>query len=247
MSLHGRELERRTGLAAVRVYGRLRSTNARAAIAAERGELPLPAAVVAARQTAGRGQRANRWWADVGSLAVTFMLSASDGPPLTQWPLRAGLAVRAALAGYLPGEELAVKWPNDVLLGGRKIAGVLCEQVHGINLVGIGVNVATDLRDAPAEVRRRAASMSDWLSPAPSRSEVLVGLWVALRQALDDPAWYETFNQWHALAGRTVALATDQGVVRGICRGIDRIGRLRLESADGRLGLHHTGQVVEIS
>ena len=129
----------------MRVYPRLRSTNARAAELLERNELQLPAAIIASVQTAGRGRGHNAWHADAGSLAITVVLPAQKNHLPNQLPLRAGLIVRSVIARSVPPEKLQVKWPNDLLADGKKLAGILCERVRDGDVVGIGVNVTTDL------------------------------------------------------------------------------------------------------
>jgi BirA family biotin operon repressor/biotin-[acetyl-CoA-carboxylase] ligase len=229
----------------VRVYPRLRSTNLRAAELLERDELRPPAAVVASLQTAGRGRGANAWWSDAGSLTVTFVFPASADRPPQELPLRAGLAVLSVAARHVGPERLRVKWPNDVLAGGRKLAGILCQRVGNADLVGDGLNVSTDLATAPPEVRRRAISLAELTAKPPTRADAFVQLALALREAWEvppgtsghasapGPGWIEELNRVHALTGQIVAIDTGDRIVRGPCRGIDRQGRLLVETPEG--------------
>lgn len=108
--------------------------------------------VVAGRQTAGRGQRGNRW-ADTGGEGLAFSLAL----PATDQP-RCSLALAEALVATLPPDVHAVvKPPNDVLVDGRKLAGVLVEQRDGLAVIGIGINVLQE--EWPDELESIAVSL----------------------------------------------------------------------------------------
>ena len=106
---------------------------------------PHGALVVARHQSAGRGRHDRPWVAEPGqSLLFTLVLRPAIEPPRLGWvPLAAGLAVAETVEGV--GVQARVKWPNDVLAGGRKLAGVLAEAVHqpggAVVLLGVGLNV----------------------------------------------------------------------------------------------------------
>lgn len=241
--LRGAWLARHLAPARVLAFARLRSTNRTAAELLEQGRLAAPALVLASRQTAGHGQGANRWWSDGGSLCATFLLPAAQDIPVGQVPLRAGLAVVSVLARRLPPGSVRVKWPNDVLVNGRKIAGLLCLRARGVDLIGIGLNVRADLRSAPAEVRSRATTLARELRNPPRRDELARELWSALldERAADD--WRERFEQVHLLRGRPVRVEADGQRVAGLCRGIDEQGRLLVEEGGVRRAL--TGGTVD--
>lgn len=102
-------------------------------------------------QTAGRGRLDRTWTAPPGaSLAVSVMLRRLPGVEARGWiPLAAGVAMADAIAGQLPGRAVDVKWPNDVLVGGRKICGILAEATHDAVIVGTGVNTAMTHEELP--------------------------------------------------------------------------------------------------
>ncbi|MCE0508319.1 biotin--[acetyl-CoA-carboxylase] ligase [Microbacterium sp. KKR3/1] len=103
-------------------------------------------------QTAGRGRLDRTWVAPDGSaLAVSVLLRALPAEPASRgWiPLLAGLAMAEAVAAQLPDEEVAVKWPNDVLVDGRKICGILAEAASDAIIVGAGVNTAMTVEQLP--------------------------------------------------------------------------------------------------
>jgi BirA family biotin operon repressor/biotin-[acetyl-CoA-carboxylase] ligase len=226
MPLSSRQLAHRADLADVRIYPRVRSTNTRAAELINSGDLQLPGAILATRQTSGRGRGQNTWYADAGSLAVTFVFPADPVRPAHQLPLIAGLAARNAAAPHVDPATLKVKWPNDLLAHGRKLAGILCERVRDADLIGIGMNVATDFSHAPPEVQHRAVSLAELTPTPPTREQVFIDLAIALREALASPHWHAELSRVHALTGRHVAIDTGDAVIRGTCTGIDEEGRL---------------------
>jgi BirA family biotin operon repressor/biotin-[acetyl-CoA-carboxylase] ligase len=153
------------------------STNERAQALAAAGA-PDGTLVTAASQTAGRGRQGRRWLAPPGSALLLSLVLREDDPLLS---LRAGLAV-----ADLAGAGAMVKWPNDVLLEGRKVAGVLVESrpQEGWSVLGIGVNVAVDPADLPPELRERAATLG---RPAAQLEPALAELLEALERRLAEP------------------------------------------------------------
>jgi BirA family transcriptional regulator, biotin operon repressor / biotin---[acetyl-CoA-carboxylase] ligase len=94
-------------------------------------------AVSAVKQSAGRGRRGHKWYSPEGNLFLTITLPGTD----TRYTVLAGVATREAISEILPSEKPLIKWPNDILVAGRKIAGILCESRSSITAVGIGVNI----------------------------------------------------------------------------------------------------------
>lgn len=94
-------------------------------------------AVSAGSQSAGRGRRGHKWYSPEGNLFLSLTLPGID----TRYTVLAGVATRAAISEILPGKEPLIKWPNDILVSRRKIAGILCESRSSITAVGIGVNI----------------------------------------------------------------------------------------------------------
>lgn len=121
------------------------STNAELrARAGDTTDWPHLSVLVTDNQTAGRGRLDRTWVAPAGSaLAISVLLRELPPTDLLGWiPLAAGVAMADAVAAQLPGREVAVKWPNDVLVDGRKICGILAEAAPGAVIVGTGVNTA---------------------------------------------------------------------------------------------------------
>lgn len=208
-----------------------RSTSAEAVVLGAAGA-PHGTMVTADQQTAGRGRQGRRWHAPVGgALLMSLVLREHD----RLLPLRAGLAVAAVV-----GPSARLKWPNDVLLDGRKVAGILVEAFprRGWAVLGIGVNVAVDTSDLPPAVRATAATLA---SPPECVEPLLLELLAGLeRQLAASPA--DVLAEWarrDALKGRPVAWAGG----RGIAAGLDETGSLRVRGDDGALSLLDAGEV----
>lgn len=234
MALRKRQLTQSdTSLSQVRVYACLSSTNVRAAELVESGDLKLPAAVLTSRQTAGRGQRGNTWWSDGGTLTVTFALPVDESVLAGVLPLIAGLAVRDTVAQWVDPSRLSVKWPNDLLVDGKKkLAGILCERVRGANLVGIGLNVRTNLSHAPLMVGQRAASMAQLCERPPTLESVFAELAKRITSPAIGSDWLARLSECHALTHRSIVVSTGPGQsITGFCRGVDAQGRLLVEQA----------------
>ncbi len=216
------------------------STNDDARTAARAGA-PAGAAFAADAQSQGRGRLGRLWHSPPRTnLYVSFLLRPALATDALVWlPLAAGLAVADAVGPHLDrAQRLSVKWPNDVLLDGHKLAGVLSEAevVDGAArfvIVGIGINVHE--REFPEELAHRATSLVRSGITGVERGALLVDLCLALARRVD------ALEQSHlaelradlarldALAGKTVAI----GGVRGRAAGIDPEGRLRVVDDDG--------------
>lgn len=221
------------------------STNAdlMVALSAEPGVWPHLAVLVARHQTAGRGRSSRPWVTPPsGALTCSVVVVPPDGLPLTWVPLLAGLAVRRALAGWLP---VGLKWPNDVVAGpispewgwGRKLGGILCERhVSGAVVAGIGVNCGQRDDELPVPW---AASLASLLGAgAPTPGEVLATLGEALVGLLADagrdwPGVRAEYASACTTLGATVRVDAPGGAVEGIARAIDDDGALVVAQPDG--------------
>jgi BirA family transcriptional regulator, biotin operon repressor / biotin---[acetyl-CoA-carboxylase] ligase len=188
--------------------------------------------VTAGAQTAGRGRQGRTWAAPPGrSLLMSLVLRDPD----RMLPLAAAVAVADAA-----GPDAAIKWPNDVLLAGRKVAGILAEArpQDGWAVLGIGLNVAVRVEDLPDELRETAGTLG--LEPrdvAPVLARLLAALERAL--ALDTPALLDAWRARDALRGQEVAWAGGHGRAAGI----DGDGRLLVDLADGGRTALEAGEV----
>ncbi len=215
-------------------YAELRSTNDLAVEMRKRGELFAPAIILADSQTAGRGRGANRWHSGAGAITITYVVPADPALKAHQLPLVAGLAVRNAAAELTSNPDIAVKWPNDILHAGRKIAGLLCERVSGADLIGIGMNVNNS--DMPGELKRSAISLAriagrplDLTSAAILLTQHLRNHLMA-RQSRPFASFLAEYREHDALLGKTITVcsAGDGRTIKGSCEGIDSEGRLLL-------------------
>jgi len=203
--------------------GIVESTQAVAWDLAGRGA-PDGTVVVADHQTAGRGRRSRRWSAEPGtSLLVSVLARPRVGPPL--WPafsLAAAVAVAEALR-VAAGLEPRVKWPNDVLVRGRKIAGILPESrvsADPVLVIGIGVNLGQ--RSFPPELAGRATSVLAETGHPLGRDAMLEALlreFEVWRGHLEAGRFEPVRERWLALAdtiGRSVTIDDVTGVAVGL-------------------------------
>jgi len=225
----------RGGLRPLRLYffARVRSTNDHAARLRRQGRLFAPAVVVSCRQTAGRGRGSNTWWSGPGVLTVTFVLPVRERLPAQELPLIAGLAVRDAAAELADSPQIRLKWPNDVLHGGRKLAGLLCERVSRADLIGVGLNVNVDPKKAPAHLRDKITSLCCIAQKPLDMTDVLVALAHhmdrAVRRRMEQPfvAFVRDYQRYDGLAGKRVVVSgAGPTPIDGICQGVDHKGRL---------------------
>jgi BirA family biotin operon repressor/biotin-[acetyl-CoA-carboxylase] ligase len=190
------------------------STNDRARELAEAGA-PHGTLVTAAEQSAGRGRQGRAWSAPPGRALLCSLVIRRPHELLS---LAAGVAVAETV-----GPQAAIKWPNDILVEGRKVAGILAEgrPQEGWAVVGIGVNVAVRAEDLPPELLDRAGSLG---LPPDAVEGVLSGLLEALERWLAAPALdvVAAVRVRDALLGARVSWAHGQGTGAGI----DDEGRL---------------------
>jgi BirA family transcriptional regulator, biotin operon repressor / biotin---[acetyl-CoA-carboxylase] ligase len=201
------------------------STNTRASELAVRGA-PHGTLVTAREQTAGRGRQGRHWTAPAGR-ALLCSLVIRDPPPLVT--LAAGVGV-----AELVGPEAAIKWPNDVVVGGRKVAGILVEgrPQERWAVLGIGLNVALRDEDFPRELRGRAGTLGlspDAIEPLLERLLHSLEHWIAATPS----EVLEAVRGRDALLHQSVLWTAGEGRAAGI----DTEGRLLVETNDGLVAL----------
>lgn len=232
------------------------STNTVALEALRAGD-PGPLWITAERQTAGRGRRARTWVSEPGNLFASLALV--DPAPigsLGNLPLVVALGVRNGITAlpYPAAPQIAIKWPNDVLAGGRKVAGILIESERGTDgrmavVVGCGVNVASFPTDTPYPVTGLAregcrAGVAAVFESVASGIEEALALWDRGRNfAAIRTAWLE----------RAIGLGAPCRVnladrsVDGVFRNLDDAGRLVLTQDDGTVLTISSGDVFPLA
>lgn len=244
-SLRGAWLARHLAPARVLVYARLGSTNQTAVQRLEAGTLTAPALITTSLQTRGCGQRNNTWWSDAGSLCATFVLPIDPTMPVGQVPLRAGLAVAEMLARHLPRSSIQLKWPNDVLVGNHKIAGILCQRLRDCDVIGIGLNVRVNGNEMPVAIRHHATSLHMHISRAPRRDALLVELWMELQRQLARADWLAAYTPHHVLLGRRVRVRVGQELREGRCQNVDAEGCLQVDLGDATIRVTSSEQFIQ--
>lgn len=249
-ALNAETIRRHCQIFEFEVHDQLESTQIRARQRIADGLL-RPAAVIAQSQSAGRGQQGRSWFSPPGGAIYLTTIWPTTRPPsqLGGLSLAVGLAIRRMLAHWQV--EAQLKWPNDIWLDQRKLAGVLTEIVSAALgsslLIGIGLNLRLP-ESASAEIDQPWTELSHWLHPLPSRNQLIGRLLHELQQVLEtfELAGFAAFSdEWRradALRGRQVWLRNGNSAEQGHALGIDELGRLRID-VDGVIRAVSAGEV----
>lgn len=236
----------------IRHYDSLDSTNEEARRLAQAGERG-PLWIVAREQTAGRGRYGRQWASPAGNLFSTVLLRpARPADVCAQLSFAAALAAADAVASFAPQSSVTLKWPNDVLLQGRKVAGILLESsggAHGRALDWLAVGTGINLMSYPREVEFPAVSLAEVLGHAPEPEDALQ------RLATCWSAWYETWMSKgfapvrEAWLGRAIGLGERVSAqlagrkLQGVFEGLAEDGTLILREAKGEVTRIAAGEV----
>jgi BirA family biotin operon repressor/biotin-[acetyl-CoA-carboxylase] ligase len=240
-------------LAALEWHEELVSTSDRLKELARTGA-PAWTAIVAERQSGGRGREGRTWQSPAGGLYLSVLLRLSGESPALV-PLAAGVAVAEAVLGF--GVRSELKWPNDVLVGGRKLAGILAEASSGASgvewiVLGIGVNVATLPAALPEALRETATSLlaegAREARPAEVAAATLARLSVWYDALRSEPA--RVVAAWRAQAvpwwGALVEVKSGGRLQTGRLAAIDEEGALVLETPAGERVRLVSGEVSRV-
>ena len=232
-------------------FDELDSTNAEARRRADSGDWG-PIWITASRQTAGRGRRGREWETGVGNLAATYFFSTHQTPAeVAQLSFIAALAVADLASVFVPRSLVTVKWPNDVLIGGKKTSGILIESSAcpggGVWVaVGIGVNLSR----APHGALYPATAFSQHMQappPAPLHAlEHLSKLFERWRFLWEHAGFVPIAEAWTKRAyglGEPCTARLANETVEGIAEGIDADGALRLRVPAGTVRRITAGDV----
>ena len=208
------------------------------------------AVVAADRQTAGRGRMQNTWYSPPGTNLYFSILLRPEIVPLKAPHL--ALVTAAALIKVFkqkyPGLHPTVKWPNDILVQGRKLAGILCEmqseedRVRRV-IIGIGINVNSKSESYPSELRERAISLRDATGATSSRQDLIASILTELEKCYE--IWLQQglspfikiLDNNSAIRDSEIIAVMQDREISGIARGISDEGYLMLETPGGLIQL----------
>ncbi len=212
--------------------------------------------VIAHRQSAGRGSRGRRWHSPAGAgLYVSIILTpAGDTATPARWTLGASLAVcRACREGAVPAE---IRWPNDILIRGRKAAGILAElrgrREHPVLILGIGVNVFQECGEFPSELTATSTSLRMEGGTILGREELagsILGHLSTIAGLMYHGDWPQVRADWIGMAtgieGKPVRIRDEAGMAAGlpgITAGVDDGGALIVRLEDGSDAVLHSSE-----
>lgn len=236
----------------VHFFEELGSTNTQAKLEAESGAAE-GTLVVADMQTAGRGRRGRSWSSPAGTnVYFTLILKPAYVPDKASMvTLVMALAVAEGISGTC-GLRAEIKWPNDVVVNGKKVCGILTEMSaeHGvINHVVIGVGVNVGLQEFPPEIVS-ASSLQAECGREVSRTELLANImksfekyYESFRQNADLSDILDPYNALLVNRDREVRVLDPKGEFQGVARGIDGRGKLLVEREDGSIAEVYAGEV----
>jgi BirA family biotin operon repressor/biotin-[acetyl-CoA-carboxylase] ligase len=206
--------------------------------------------IVADRQSAGRGRGDHVWESPAGGLYATW-LAWLPLPVLATLPMAVAVSLVAAVEDLVPGLRVGLRWPNDLLLDGRKLGGVLCESRSGSDaawvMAGFGVNVESDPVLAPGDPTKPVSLRSMGFASAAGQAirSLLAGFLARIHAALADPlstgrAWADrTVHR----AGEHMRLRLDTGVLEGSFVRVLEDGRIELR-VGGELRRFPSGELL---
>ena len=240
--------------APARWFDELESTNAEARRLAETGE-GGPLWIAARRQTAGRGRRGRAWESAPGNLAAT-LLAVTELPPAeaAQLSFVTALAVADLACAFVPDDLVRLKWPNDVLVDGAKVSGILIESGPQSNgglwlAIGVGINLSQAPQDLPYPATALAAHLrADAATPTPEAALArLAGLMAARVDQWRDEGFAAVRRDWLGRAAGMgqpcTARMGDGSAVTGVAEGLDIDGALLLRMDDGQVRRIAAGDV----
>lgn len=206
--------------------------------------------IIAEEQTAGKGRLERNWVSPRGSIALSVILYP-DPPDLPSLIMVASLAVVKAIES-VTGLKPQIKWPNDILINGKKVCGILVEsgirdrnRTYAVIGIGINVNIETGII---GEVLLPATSLSDEMGREISRLELVKRLLVEMERlyilAQGSGVVYQEWRDSLETLGRMVRVSSGDTVYEGIAESVDRDGSLMIRCRDGSLRRFAAGDVT---
>lgn len=250
-----RELQKRWDVPALHLFESVGSTNDVARHLAEIGA-PAGTVVLADEQLAGRGRSGRAWSSPAGlGLWMSLVLRPDRSANAEIFPLLVGLTAADVLDEVVHA-AISLKWPNDLLIGGRKVAGILCEGAWSAErpsflIVGLGVNVSHRAEDFPTDIRPQATSLRIATGRAPAREPIAADLVSDILAALKRPpadlaGFSAELEARDSLRGNEVSVtepSTGAERARGTALGIAPDGALLLRTATGTIQPIRSGTV----
>ncbi len=210
---------------------------------------PSGLVIWADRQVCGRGRMARKWFSPRGTgLYFSLLLKEPLARPLPLYGLTTALGVAEALEAVV-GVPFQVKWPNDVLLSGRKVAGILLERVSSVLIIGVGINVSMKRESFPLEIREKATSIFEETGLSISRPRVLRQILETLERLYETllKEGFEGFSsRWKArdiTLGARVILKRNEEFISGVALGPSSEGTLMLKTSKGLIHIH-SGEIL---
>lgn len=213
------------------------------------------ALVIAEEQQLGRGRQGRKWISPPGkgiwmSLLLKPNLPLADASRLT---LLSAVAVCRALR-QVTGINVGIKWPNDLLVDGKKVCGILVESVGEDGkirycVVGIGIDVNLDQSDYPDELLQVASSLKLEGKQSYDRAQIIGAVFKEmelLMKCFMEEGFSTIANLWEALSvtlGRTITVRTSQGEIVGVAEELDHSGALKLRKSDGGIEIVYSGEI----
>ena len=234
-------------------YDEIDSTNNRAKEAGDNGAAH-GTLFVADMQVAGKGRRGRVWKSPSGSSIYMTILLYPDIPPVKapQLTLLMAIAVAEGIQ-EVTGLETKIKWPNDIVVNGKKVCGILTEmstEEDAIRYVVVGIGINANTTDFPEEIRATATSLALELGHPVCRAAVINGVMCAFeeyygryRETLDMSLLKELYNQKLVNVEREVKVLAPGGDYTGISHGINDAGELIVELPDGSIREINSGEV----
>jgi len=215
-------------------------------------DLPSWSVVRARTQTAGRGRYQRSWISDAGGLWLSAVVPAASAESARVLPLIAGLALSRVLQD-LGLSAVRMRWPNDLLVNDRKLAGILVDSFRpDAAVIGLGVNVQNHPETSDAKLCGQTSRLADLVSNPPSLEELTALVLRSIRnemEAFAESGFVLPVARLNGLWGppRSVELDLDGDLRRGTFTGIDPEGRLGLWGADGALTFYSAHQVRHLT
>lgn len=206
--------------------------------------------IITEQQTAGKGRLKRFWISPEGNIAFSIVLYPTK-KYLHSLTIMASLAVLHSIE-KTTGVKCQLKWPNDVLINGKKVSGILLEsrakpESVDYAIIGIGINVNMKVTDYP-EIARIATSLSDELGKEVSRTILLCNIFVEMEKLyLEIQSGQSLLEEWRKqliTLGRDVRVTSGEDIIEGIAESVDEDGSLLLHCQDGRLLKFMAGDVT---